>query len=428
MSTSPASHLRRRFAVFIITALLVSLGLTRPVWAAENVFQTWQQGLTSRLERLYLQWWPGEKSGQAVLRQALTATQQLRSFTGTTTVELELPATSATPGTIQLTASGPTLMDQLWDPRTFRQDLQVKVQASLAPESWQLSGQLRQIAGDTYLQFNQLPALPGINTSQLLNTWIKLPAAASTPPATTNLAELQTAFTQLFSQAQVSPARPETLGNQAVYALTVTLPSAAVEQYLQTIQRLTQPAVPPLGSPSVVPPVSDGSRLLAGMEALSLRLWVDRQSYLIRQFELPLQLPPEAAAGSLTALPVLPNSLALPGAGQPAGDELVDPTGAAVSAEPLSVLIRSQLDQHNQTFTVTAPAEAQDLQQLLLPFMGSGLPGQPLPTAAGGGAAATQPGRRLPTVGTTELPALTPAQQKVLEEYEQMMGRQFRLP
>jgi hypothetical protein len=123
--------------------------------------------------------------------------------------------------------------------------------------------------------------------------------------------------------------------------------------------------------------------------------------------ELPLTVNVQQAVGESEAVGSLPTTL-------PVND-----------VQTMDVKITSDMTKHNQAFTIVAPTDAEDSRVFFTKIMGLFMPGlmgtsSVSPMMLPKTTLPTTPSR-VPTVGTTELPTMSPEQLKALEQYEQMM-------
>lgn len=413
MKTSSIMGIKK--AVVAGSMVVTLFGVTaQPVFAAESFFQKVQNAITAPFEKLYLQLIPGDKSGKLVLKQMGLASQKLKSFDSTTTVNAEFLNGSTTVGSASFSAAGPTVMGEVWNPETYTQEQVITATLNLEDLNLDATANLKLIDGTTYLQLTQLPDMNGANLDGLLNTWVKFDPAttsatttgssADTAVSPQELAQMQEAFYKMINTSEVSTATVEKKDGGDVYVMTVTASKEAIAEYLNTIHQIENKELDGLSQ-------ADTAGMLANLGEIKATLWVDKASFYPRHFELPLVINTSNLMDTQAAE--------------------INPTIAAVPVESLTevrVNIVSDMSKYNQSFTITAPEGAEDSQVFFTKVMGAFMPGLSGFMMPQGTDVMPTGGYRPPTVGTTELPAMTPEQRQALEQYEQMMGTSLPLP
>ncbi|MBW7944431.1 hypothetical protein H3C70_03465 [Patescibacteria group bacterium] len=419
------SRKTRNAVIGSIGALVLFASAAQPAFAAENILQQLQQTITGRLERLYLQLIPGEKPGKLVLKQMGEATQSLKSFQGRTTLELTALSAQQSVGEATLELAGPTVVGQVWNPTSYLQDLAVKGSLNYQGKSLQASANLRMIDGVTYLQLRELPEMNGADLSNLLNTWVKfepLPASGSAQESVPQWSaeeqeKVQTAFYRMLDNSEVSTARVEKKEGGDVYVFTATLSKPALAEYLITLRQ----AEAEVGSsgPDMLDPAdlqTQTDQMLSNIGEITATFWVDKSRFYPRHFELPLEInvlqarenEGEGSAGLTQTLPVN-------------------------DVDTLMIFVTSDMTNYNENYLITTPENAEDSRVFFTKIMGAFMPGlsgmmPPLESQTPSNSMmqliSPKPDvsqNRLPTVGTTELPSMSPEQKKALEQYEQML-------
>ena len=392
-------HLKlwQKNVVAVTFSATVFAASTQPIFAADNLFQQVQQTITGQFEKMYLQFVPGNKPGKLVLKQMATASQNLKSFMGKTTVDVALLSDSEQVGTANFTATGPTVMAQPWNPESYQQDLTVSGTAEYQGQTLTGAGNIKLSDGVSYIQFTQLPDIEGVKLSSLLNTWVKFAPATETAPLTTDQqAEVQAAFFQMINESNVSSATVEQKDGHSVYVLTATISQPALAKYLDTVQRVSGGESQPSSMKS-----------LSQLEELKATLWVDKTTFYPRRIELPIMMKMSTAANENSATAQLP----------------VPTTLRPQNLSAVEVNVVSDLTDHNSSFTLSVPENAEDSQVFFTRVMSLFMPG--LTDMMQMSAAANS---RRPTEGTTELPQMNAEQRKALEQYERMMRTTLPMP
>jgi len=376
---------------------VVVFGFTAmPVSATGNIFQQVQQSITGQFERLYLQVIPGDKPGKLVLKQVGVASQNLKSFDGKTTVLVEAKgAAGSSLGAATLTVSGPTVIGEVWDTKTYKQDLSMTGSLTFQGKSYDAAANVRTVGGVTYLQVTKLPDLSGASLMDLQNTWVKFESTTATGAASTQSlkpdqqTKLQDAFYKMLNASEVSPAKVEQKDGNEVYVLTAMISKPAVTEYLSTLRQ------------------TNTEDMLDNFGDIKATLWVDKSSFFPMHMELPLTVDVKNAAAGQGAMIAFANPLPIN------------------TVESVNLTITSDLSKHNQSFTIVAPVGAEDSQLFFTKMMGMFIPSL---TGMGGAGmmvprtGTTLPnGYRMPTIGTTELPTMSAEQLKALQHYEELM-------
>lgn len=393
-----AGHRMSAKKVIVLSSMFVlAFGMsTRPAFAAENIFQQIQQGITTRFQRIYLQLIPGNKPGKMVLQQMGAATQNVKSFSSRTDVSVKLMGEGSELGTASVTATGPTVVTDLWNPKTYQQEAAITGSLSYAGATMDLAANTKLVDGVSYLQLRQLPELGGIRTDSLLNTWVRFEQATAAASLDQEaLEKTQTAFYNMLNASEVSDANVEQKDGNDVYVFTAKLSKPAVAEYITAVRTAQGQAAE----------LSEAQEALENVGDITVTFWVDKRTFYPRHVELPLQITVEPKDLEQMGQTKLPTQLA------PSDLQNVD------------VKITTDMTQHNESFTITAPENAENSQVFItriLSLIMPGLPSMNLPSVPAG--------YRPPTVGTTELPAMTPEQKRAIEQYEKMMGTTLPMP
>jgi hypothetical protein len=416
------TKLSRRFSwkkTLIVSAVGISVfGLTAsPVFAAENFFQKTQRSFSEGVDRLYLKVIPGDKPGKLVVKQMSTASQKIKSFKGDTNINVEMIGAGKTTGTMSLTASGPTVVGELWNPKSYQQEMALSGQFSMQGTTLSAAADIKMVNGVTYMKINKLPALPGAQLDQLTGTWVKFdPASQGVKTEETKFTPEQTqrmqdAFKKMIESSEAGTAKSEKKDGNNVFVVTLTISKPAVVEYIGTVTEIqremmektadTDEEKAMLRSQDPALAKKNIEEALNAMGDIKATFWVDKGNYFPRHFELPLEIDVKKFTEQSAA-----------------AKEMLPEAGAqAQQIDMVKVNIVSNATDFNKPFTITAPEGAEDAQIFFSKAMSTMAPG-----------AATRPGSatpammRTPTTGTSELQDLTPEQKKQLMEYEKMTG------
>lgn len=403
MKHRSSSRIRKTLIVGVIGLSVFGLS-ARPV-AAASFFEQVQQSITGQFEKLYLQLLPGEKPGKLVLKQVGIAAQNLKSFEGKTTVQVNAQSAGASIGSGLLTMTGPTVIENVWDTQSYKQDMRVVGSFTLSGKVYDAEAQVRMVDGVTYVQATKLPDI-GVSLTDLQNTWIKfspMDASTSAQPTPAQYMKMQDAFYSMLNSSEVSSATTEKKDGNDVYVLSAVLSKPAVAQYLSTLRQIEAESAqtPQLQEVTVVQ--AETEQMLQNVGEIKATFWVDKRTFFPRHMELPLQVNMQDVTES-SPLSAIPQAMPI--------NEI----------DQADIVITSDLSRHNEQMTIVAPEGAQDSQVFFTKMMGAFMPG--LTGVGSMGAPVIQPGvmnYRVPTTGTSELPTMSVEQKKALEQYELMM-------
>ncbi len=415
------TKLTRRFSLrktlIAGTIGITVFGLTAsPVFAAENFFQRIQRSFGEKMDRLYLQVIPGDKPGKLVIKQMNAATQNLKSFKDDTAVSVEVIGGGKTMGTASLTASGPTVIGELWNPQSYKQEMSVTGEYSIQGTTLSATADVKMVDGVSYMKINQLPAIPGTQLDKLTGTWIKFDPTSQNPtmekPQFTpeQMQKLQDAFKKMIESADAGTAKPDKKDGHNVFVVTVTVSKPAVVEYVGTVLEVqkevmakaakTEQAKAMIENQDQAAVKKSVEEALNAVGDIKATFWVDKGNYYLRHFELPLEVDVQKLIAQAKAAK---------------GGMADTPTPANVP-DTVKINMVANATDFNQQFTIAAPDNAEDAQTFFTKMMSTMAPPTVAPTLP------TRSMMRAPTVGTSELPELTPAEKKQLMEYQKRTG------
>jgi hypothetical protein len=400
----------KRYVVVGAMSTMVFIGSAQPVFAADNFFQKIQNSVSSTVDGFYLRYVPGKKPGKLVIKQMVEASKKLKSFESDTTIDVQLMGEGQQIGTAQLKAAGPVIVTEYWNPMTYKQDLKMSGSVSFEGTALSANAEVKMIDGITYAKFNQLPTLPGFSFDQIKNIWMKFDPAAQgvTKEETTFTAEeqqkLQEAFNKMIEASQFSEARSEKKDDVNTYVVDITIPKSAVIDYMMVAGEIErQKMINKAESEDLkamyenVSPAemrANYEKMMESVGEIKATVWVERKNYYPKHFEIPLEI-------RLT-------------------DAIVPQVG---QADSIQLKINSSTSKFNESFTIEAPADAKDAQEVLMQMSGPTGPTMIMgtPTGVGTGVSGTQQNMYMPNVGTSELPEMTEWQKMQLEQYQKQV-------
>ncbi len=392
--------------------LSLSLALTvfcvsaRPTFAAstfdfganssQNIFQKVLNSISNGFQRFYLTTIPGDKDGKVVLYQGLLSTQQQKSAELTSDITAHFLHSSVEQATLHLNINGPFRLQNSVGQAPANQDLTIMGEFSLQGTSLKTVADVKTTPDKTYFKLEQVPNLPGVDLSSITGKWYSSANATSSASSevgesSSNLTaaqqkQLQDALKNVFESAQVGKAVPQTKNDKPVFVVLVTLPRDSVEQYLSTIVEV-QSAAKKDQKPEITASLQTKLKELVDRSGdLKVTLWVDRASLNIVHAEFPISYA------------LLKNDTAAFQKG---------PLAALSQVDQLNMNIVFDLDKFNQQLPFVEPTSSIDAADILSATLGKIV--APSSTSS---------------VGTSELPTLTPEQRKQLQELNSISPEQ----
>lgn len=376
----------KKFSFVLLTLVFVLFVSAKPSYAAEeNFFQRFSNSFRTRIERLYLNLLPGDKSAQTVLQQSFIANQSLQTTQVDGQVDVELIAQGSSTAKLKMDMSGPVEIKDVLDPSSVQEDLNLKGEVSMQGTVLRASADMKLLQKMMYFRLNELPALPYFNAASVTGKWYSVDKSetAQTPSELTpaQKEKMQAAYADLMKGAEFSPAHKDTKDGHAVFVIDMTIPKSVLKDYLTTVVQVTAET----NSTVLKDKEKFATNLDKGLSQIGdvkATIWVDRGSYYIRHFEMPLVITVDKSEQN------------------PSAEMAGNPLAALSQVDQVKVMVSFNMDKFNQPVTIDAPADAQPVSELSSQLMGSLKP----PTSE----------------GTSELPTLTPAQKKQLDQYKKM--------
>ncbi len=389
---------------------------------------------------------PGVATSQGVVEQTLSELQTVDTVTTEHTIDARFTAGNGDESLLDISVRGPQVFsDTLTD--VEQQDLTIEAQLETAAESFAATMQLRTIEDSTYIRIQEAPTVPFIDATQLRDQWIEFPtdpmaaglaagdAAETEPtavPTTTTTASYRDAWLGMRDELEYGDLERTTLDDRAVYKTSITLTESALHTYIDAVAAIEEMDVEAVSSAK-----AQVSQFIESNGAPTVTLWIDRAEYRLRQvryedsftsdsFE-PLSQAEDAVTG-----------LQAPGA---------TPTTTTAEAEEngidnMEIVIETRFSDYNQGVSIDVPTDAVPFQQLLQETLfggsdatlpsGIGAGGYDLESLPGAGAGTDPSSEQLQQLEQfrqlqeqsqqqrpAEIPGLTPAQQRMMEQYQQ---------
>lgn len=336
------------------------------------------------LQRAYLRFIPGDKSGSLVLFQSLASLSESKSLLFTSTMSAQLLTSGKEIGQVSFSTTAPLQWSGVANltEQVFHQDLQFAGELRMPGNSVKTEAEVKLTDQNLYFKLNSIPNQLGLNLNQAMGQWYLTPLTAS-DSATTKLTagsqqKLTQSFAELWRQATVGRATLQMHQGQSVYVLQVLLPKTAMQAYLRQVFQVESQT-----RPDQKPEITHAWQnwlvtVSAPLSDLHGELWVDRQSLRPVQFE-----------GAIVYLNTVPKKT----------DNRVGLISALSSINQVNLNFKIALSKYNESFPFTEPSDALPASQIFSEALGK-----------------LQSGTAQSGVGTTELPTLTPYQQLQLQK------------
>jgi hypothetical protein len=366
----------KKISITLAIFLIVLGAAVSPVYAAENPVQTFFSSVGNGVQKLYLRFVPGNKSGSAVLNQAMRAMPNLKTSQMKTTIDTDLLKDDQSVSQLNITVQGPMEMHTA-DTQMTRQDLHVNGEFTMQGTSLRADADFKLVGQTLYFKLNEVPALPSINLTSVTGKWLKTNASSSnaTQPETDLQQKVQAASVKLIHSSQAEVARPEYKNGHAVYIVEVTVPQVAIEEFVKTVLEVKPEAM--------AKSQEQISRLLNQVGDVHATLWIDRGNFFVRHMEMPIQVPVDFSQSS--------------GAGDEAG-----PAAMLSQVNKVDIKIVMDADHFNEEVHFSEPTDAEDAATAFSGVLGGMM------------------GKSKGLEGTSELPTLTPAQRLQIEQLQKM--------
>jgi len=379
--------MRKLSLVLIMVGLFLSQSVT-PVAAMTNPLPKITSSLKQQVNRLYLQYLPGDKPGALVLQQSLVSLENVK----TVRIKAEVSGRAETDqgsdlGNGKMTLAGPIQFQQPGDWFKSQLDFSLEGEVTTAGTSLQAGADLKQIDQNLYFKINALPVLPFFDATLLKGQWLKMPAAEVEKNNRAEIAteaetrQLMQAGEQLLKEAQIGQAQRENQSGRSVYVVEVIVPDEAVIKYLNTMTKLaTAQTLQP-----EIKPKQELTQTLQSLDEIKAVVWIDQKTFYPIHLELPL-------AADLTKMAV------------------ANPLDAAVKPGRISGQLTVDFSEFNQPVTVTVPSDARDFQQAIMETV-------TLPNSDSEAPAETNPAGKTRKTKPVELQELTPSEKAMLKKY-----------
>lgn len=370
----------KKFSVSLLLLLTVLFWSAQPVSAAENMFQKSLNSFSNGVQRFYLRWVPGNKPGKAVMYQAIQSTQSLKTVDVTSDITANLFQGQQQQAALHLNIKSPTQLKSSNQGETPNQEFNVVADFSLRGTTLKTAADVKITPQTFYFKLVEVPTLPNVDLSSITGKWFKSDNAAASQSAeltAENKERLDTAFTRLMTSADVEQATADTKADKPVYVVNVKLPRAAVQEYVATVVEVQSQTKKDQPAAITVALQENLTKNLNKIGDVKVLFWVDRTNFHILHAESQIDYLVEKSAKPTTQ---------------------TGPLAALSQVDQVKLKIVADFGNFNAPVAFVEPIEAQDSAELMTTTLNKVL--------SGGGS----------SVGTSELPVLTPYQQQQLQQ------------
>ncbi len=383
--------MKKTIFVAFLSLMVLSVG-AQPTFAAENIFQKAVSSVGNSLRRFYLTWIPGDKPGTSVLNQAMVATQQLKTAQVNSQITADLFHDEQSQGNVKIVVQGPAQMQPQVGNESAKQELNIDAEFTLQGTTLHLAADTK-VAGNTfYFKLNQVPALPSVDLSSVTGKWYKTTSTTATASAQLSAdqkEQLSAAMMKLTQSAQAGTAHADTKGDHSVYVVDVTIPRAALQEYLNTaisIQSEANPSQDANVTTKIQETLKKNTDTIGDLKGT---LWVDKSSFYVRHIEVPITYLMPAQSD-----PIAESSTMIP-------------LAALSQINKAVILVKADLDNFDQPIQFVEPTDALDAKEAFAASFGRMM----------------SPGMQS-SEGTSELPTLTPYQKTQLQKLNSISPEQ----
>ncbi len=384
-----------------------SLILVKPVHAQDqnfslsNIFTKFRNSI----QRFYLKTMPGDRSGQAVLKQSFYQLEELTSLRYE--AEIQIKEETEEPTQFNLTLSGPAAVNNPYQPQSGELEVRIEGEVITPEESSSFAADLITKKETLYVRLEQLPTNFGQDFSALTGQWISLPLTMDeveeTEPDEETLTqqqqqELSQATLNLLEQARISQARQDSLNDEAVFVVDVSFEQEALSNYIKEVNQITDQNMTETEEQEM-------EKQLSQITPLNFTLWIGQSDFYPRQIETSLQLTD------------LEEQL-----GKSLGEAEL---GRELTPSELQVQLTISFSQFNQPIEITAPESAKSFEEILGQLLGFGfgfesMPGE-MPTNFMPGMMPPQPTEKTVPNGETEAGMPKMPEMDTLEQQQQLL-------
>ena len=353
----------------LVFGLVVFGSAASPVAAFENPIISWWGQLQNKAERMYLRL-PGEKSGQSVLRQSFLASSGVESFQVEAEAVVDFESESAELASMSLRALGSVEIGQ--NKSINRQEINLSGEMNVEGTSYNLDVDLKQDHGTRYFRVNQMPVVPFFDLTQIRGEWLSLPASDDPEESGDLTSEQKATMNQtvanLIQKSEVSKA----LKQDDLFRVEVKLSKDAIIDFGREMGENNQS-------------VDKLRQNLDSVGDINLVVEVDSKSFYPRHISLPIEVDPNQVSVALQVFGLPVSSL-----------------------DGVKFVLSLDFSEYNQPVSFEIPQETRDASSVFMEIASQSAAQQP----------EVQTEVHQYNSGTSELPTLSPAEMRLLRQYE----------
>lgn len=367
--------------------------------------------IQQKFRRVYLAL-PGEKPGKAVIEQAAYAMQDVETFTGDTTIGMVMMQGDQDLLSVDLSFSGPVVTQDFYDVASYQQDLHFTGSLSAEGTTMTADADIKVDGDTTYFRLNQIPAIPFLQVGSLKDQWLKVPHqaaytmsedgtvvemaddSADTELTDQQLQEMQTLYREMIENAEVSPARRDTVDGVNVFVVDITFTADQIKTFVTRVAEIEGKTDEEIEVLSM-----EVEKMFGLFGDVTSTVMVDRSNFYPVQVSLPLEVDlADVDADTTEQL-----------------SEQVIPLGDVSAADRVVIDVLVKMSDFNEPVEFSVPAEARDATEVFAETLGGAL---------GGGAGSMKLPAALPTDvdgmrqgRPVELPTFSAEEEAMLKQY-----------
>lgn len=273
-----------------------------------SMFRSVRESVNNQVQRVYLKL-PGAKSGKAVLNQAIEATEaNLESAQTSTSIQVDASAAGESVMSFQLTAAGPFEFDNVYDPSSVRQDMNIAM--SLKMEGTTLEGDvdLKQTEDALYFRLNTVPAIPGIDLSSIKDQWVVVDSTTgefeleetavedSIELTEQQIVQIGAAIDTLLDSIEVGQAQRETKDGNNVFVVVASISDEVLLQFLNDYYVAIEET-------AALPEIEQSwQEMLSYIQPIEVEFWVDTSNYFFRHMAVSVAAEPSVLQEQLSTV------------------------------------------------------------------------------------------------------------------------------
>lgn len=365
----------KKILVSVAAITLLTGALPQPASAFDfgAAFSSVSSNIQQKFRRVYLAL-PGEKPGKAVIEQSAYAMQGVETFVSDTTIDMVMKQGDQDLLSVDVAFSGPVVTQDFYDVSSYQQDLHFT--GSLTAEGTTMTADADiKVDGDTtYFRLNQIPAVPFLQVGSLKDQWLKVPhqaaytvnedgtVAEATSEDTTMTADaeltpeqqqqIQALYREMIANAEVSPARRDTVDGVNVFVVDVTFTAEQIKTFVTRVSEIEGRSDEEIEVLSM-----EVEKMFGLFGDVTSTVMVDRSNFYPVQVSVPLEVDLAKVDADTT------EQLS----------EQVVPFGDVSAADRVVIDVLIKMSDFNEPVEFSVPAEARDATEVFAETLGGAL-------------------------------------------------------